>query len=260
MGEKVDRAAFTREDRLRYRQKVRRCLDVFARMLTQDRFDFQQPLIGLEIELNLVDASGDPAMANERVLALIADPAFQTELGQFNIEINVPPGRLADDSLVELEKSVRASLNHGDEMARGAGAELVMVGILPTLQERYLTIDSLSADPRYQLINEQIFAARGEDLNLAIIGVERLSTHADTIAPEAACTSVQLHLQVSPDDFAPYWNAAQAIAGIQVALGANAPFLFGKELWRETRIALFEQATDTPVSYTHLTLPTKRIV
>jgi gamma-glutamyl:cysteine ligase YbdK (ATP-grasp superfamily) len=245
MGEKVDRAAFTREDRLRYRQKVRRCLDVFARMLTQARFDFQQPLIGLEIELNLVDASGDPAMANERVLALIADPAFQTELGQFNIEINVPPGRLADDSLVELEESVRASLNHGHEMARAAGAELVMVGILPTLQERYLTIDSLSADPRYQLINEQIFAARGEDLNLAIIGVERLSTHADTIAPEAACTSVQLHLQVSPDDFAPYWNAAQAIAGIQVALGANAPFLFGKELWRETRIALFEQATDT---------------
>ena len=95
------------------------------------------------------------------------------------------------------------------------------------------------------LINEQIFAARGEDLYIAIDGVERLSTHADTIAPEAACTSVQFHLQVSPQDYASSRNAAQCLAGVQLALGANSPFLFGKELWRETRVALFEQATDT---------------
>ena len=245
MGEKVDMTAFSREDRQRYRQKVRRCLDVFARMLAQSRFDFERPLTGLEIELNLVDEFGDPAMVNEKVLALIADPAFQTELGQFNIEINVPPRPLSGESAVELEESVRASLNHADDMARNAGAQMVMIGILPTLHERHLNIDALSGNPRYKLINEQIFAARGEDLHLAISGIERLSTYADTIAPEAACTSVQFHLQVSPDDFAPYWNAAQAIAGIQVALGANSPFLFGKELWRETRIALFEQATDT---------------
>ena len=80
---------------------------------------------------------------------------------------------------------------------------------------------------------------------IAIEGVERLSTYADTIAPEAACTSVQFHLQVSPQDYAANWNAAQCLAGVQLALGANSPFLFGKELWRETRVALFEQATDT---------------
>ena len=63
--------------------------------------------------------------------------------------------------------------------------------------------------------------------------------------PEAACTSTQLHTQVSPDNFAAYWNASQAISGIQLAIGANSPYLLGKELWRETRIPLFEQATDT---------------
>ncbi len=52
-------------------------------------------------------------------------------------------------------------------------------------------------------------------------------------------------MQVSPDTFASYWNAAQAIAGVQVALAANSPFLFGRQLWHETRITLFEQATDT---------------
>jgi len=94
-------------------------------------------------------------------------------------------------------------------------------------------------------MNEQIFAARGEDIRIAIDGAEQLLTHADSITPEAACTSVQLHLQVSPEQFASYWNAAQAICGVQVALAANSPFLFGRQLWHETRITLFEQATDT---------------
>jgi gamma-glutamylcysteine synthetase len=120
-----------------------------------------------------------------------------------------------------------------------------MIGILPTLRQADVHEGTLSANARYRVMNEQIFAARGEDLRIAIEGSEQLLTHADSITPEAACTSVQLHLQVSPEAFASFWNAAQAIAGVQVALGANSPFLFGRQLWHETRITLFEQATDT---------------
>jgi hypothetical protein len=245
MGQEVDKRTFTRRDRQLYRQKVRRCLDVFARMLRESRFDFERPLTGLEIELNLVDDRREPSMRNAEALKAIADPDFQTELGQFNVEINVAPRRLADDGFRQFEDQVRASLNSAEERARGVGSHLVMVGILPTLRPEHLTHDTLSANPRYELLNEQIFAARGEDMYIAINGVERLSTTADTITPEAACTSTQFHLQVSPEQFPAYWNAAQAIAGVQVAVGANSPFLFGKQLWRETRIPLFEQATDT---------------
>ncbi len=245
MGEDVAAKEFTREDRQSYRQKIRRSLDVFARMLSTSSFDFEHPCAGLEIELNLIDARCDPAMKNAEVLAAIADPAFVTELGQFNIEVNVPPRLLAGSGALEFENAVRASLNEAEEKAATVGAHIVMIGILPTLMQEHLTIDALSANPRYRLLNEQIFAARGEDLPLQIDGVEQLATCADTIAPEAACTSAQFHLQVSPEDFPAYWNAAQAIAGVQLAVGANSPYLFGKELWRETRIALFEQATDT---------------
>jgi gamma-glutamyl:cysteine ligase YbdK (ATP-grasp superfamily) len=245
VGKDVEVTRFTREDRTRYRHKVRRCLDVFERMLRESRFDFARPMVGLEIELNLVDADGDPAMSNAAVLELIADSDFQTELGQFNVEINVPPGRLGDGGMAEFERAVRASLNAAEDAASAAGAHLLMIGILPTLREGNLTAEALSSNPRYALLNEQIFAARGEDLHIAIDGVERLSTYADTIAPEAACTSVQFHLQVSPDAFAAHWNAAQAVAGVQLAMAANSPYFYGKELWRETRIALFEQATDT---------------
>ena len=56
---------------------------------------------------------------------------------------------------------------------------------------------------------------------------------------------MQLHLQVSPQDFAANWNAAQTLLGPQLAVGANSPYLFGKHLWAETRTELFLQATDT---------------
>ena len=245
MGQDVAARVFSRADRQRYREKVRVCLDVFARMLAEARFEPARGSFGLEIELNLTTDDGTPAMANAAVLEAIADPDFQTELGQFNVEINIAPRRFSETVFGELEESVRASLNHGEERARTTGAHMMIIGILPTVDGAHLNAAAFSANPRYQLLNEQIFAARGEDLEIDISGAERLLTYADTIAPEAACTSVQLHLQVEPDAFAAHWNAAQAIAGAQVAVAANSPFFFGKELWRETRIALFEQATDT---------------
>ena len=245
MGEDVAATQFSREDRQRYRDKVKRNLDVFARMLRESRFDAEKRSIGLEIELNLTDDAGDPAMANAEVLERIADDAFVTELGQFNVEINIPPRLLEDEVFDALEEQIRGSLNAAEDKAREVGAHMMIVGVLPTLQEQHLHARALSANPRYALLNEQIFAARGEDLHLSIAGVERLSAYADSIAPEAACTSVQLHQLVHPEDFAAHWNAAQAVAGMQIAVAANSPFFFGKELWRETRIALFEQATDT---------------
>jgi gamma-glutamyl:cysteine ligase YbdK (ATP-grasp superfamily) len=245
MGRDIQAIKISGEDRSRYREKVRRSLDVFARMLRERMFETSPSQVGLEIEMNLVDEDGAPSMRNADVLDAIADPAWATELGQFNLEINVPPRELAGDAVAGLEHDVRGSLNAADTKAKDTGSRMVMIGILPTLQERDVQEGALSANARYRVLNEQIFAARGENLRIAIDGAEELVTYAGSITPEAACTSVQLHVQVSPDAFADYWNAAQAIAGVQVALAANSPFLFGRQLWHETRITLFEQATDT---------------
>ncbi len=245
MGEEVEHPSFTREHRTRYRQKVRVCLDVFERMLAEARFDADDPATGLEIELNLVDDAGEPALCNVEVLEALGDPYFQTELGKFNLEINVPPERLSDRGLQAFEQGVRRRLNTAEAAATTVGAHLVMIGILPTLTAEHLTKEVLSNNPRYQLLSDEILASRGEDIVLDISGRERLQVTADSIAPEAACTSTQLHVQVSPEQFAAYWNASQAISGIQLAMGANSPYLLQRELWRETRIALFEQATDT---------------
>jgi Glutamate-cysteine ligase family 2(GCS2) len=213
MGRDIHAVKITGEDRRVYGDKLRQSLDALTRMLRERQFEAGPARVGLEIELALVNEQMAPALRNEQVLDAITDPDWETELGQFNLEVNVPPRALSGNALTELEQ-------HMSERA-------------------------LSANERYRVLNEQILAARGEDVRIQIDGAEQLLTYADSITPEAACTSVQLHVQVSPDDFASYWNAAQAVAGAQVAVAANSPFLFGRQLWQETRITLFQQATDT---------------
>ena len=245
MGQDIDEARFTREDRQRYREKVKRCVEVLRRMVNDEMFETERKLIGVEVEFYVVDGDGEPMMVNAELLNRIESEDFQTELAQFNIEFNLAPHKLNGTVFREIEEELETSFDHAYRRAEELEARVAMVGIIPTLKNLHVTIQNLSANPRYHLLNEQILEARGEELQVEIEGPERLSLKMSSIAMEAAATSVQLHLQVSPDGFAAAWNAAQAGSAAQVAVGANSPFLLGKELWRETRIALFEQTIDT---------------
>jgi hypothetical protein len=245
VGKDLATVVFAPEDRVNYRHKVRRCLDALAQMLDADAFDKRDGMTGLEIELNLIDADARPSMRNAEVLSHLADPNFQTELAQFNLELNAPPRSITGSGFADYERELLDSLHRAADRAAKADSGVVMIGMLPTLAPEHLVLENLSANGRYRLLNDEMVGARGEQFHLDIRGVERLQSASDSIVPEAACTSVQFHLQVPPDWFARYWNASQAIAGVQVAIGANAPFFHGRRLWAETRIAVFEQATDT---------------
>ncbi|MET9533434.1 glutamate--cysteine ligase [Streptomyces sp. NPDC006649] len=244
MGEKLDADGVGPSGRQRYRRKLQQCLEVLERLLEEKRFDRPRNMMGMEIELNLAGADGMPRMMNAEVLDRIASHDFQTELGMFNLEVNIVPHRLGGRVFDQLAEELRTGLAYAHRKASEVGAGIVMIGILPTLGPQDLVSANLSAADRYTLLNNEMRAARGEDFDLDITGVEQLTCTSSSIAPEAACTSVQLHLQVTPERFADVWNAAQAVAAVQIALGANAPFLFGKELWRESRPPLFLQATD----------------
>ncbi|MGH3433676.1 MAG: glutamate--cysteine ligase [Thermocrispum sp.] len=245
-------ASSSTSDRARYRRKVQRCLDTIEQMLAEGSFIARPRRIGLEVELNLIDEQMRPSMTNTEVLESLDDPSFTTELGRHNLELNVPPRSLAGDSLLELDQDLRNYLTDADAKAGLTGAGLALIGILPTLGGEHFEAKWLTSKTRYSQLNDKILAERGEQTLLTMEGpplpgrrAERLRMHADSILPEAACTSVQLHLQVSPEDFGGYWNAAQCLAGVQLAIGANSPFLLGKALWHETRLPLFLQSTDT---------------
>ncbi len=247
MGTEVSAASFSREQRQKYREKVRLSLDVFEQMLQHAKFDADREMTGMEIELNLVDKDYEPKLDNATVLEAIENADYQTELARYNIEFNVAPTTLEGTTALSLEADLRASLNEAERKANEVGAHILMIGILPTVMPEHFEGDWMSANTRYQALNDAVLAARGEDIYLDIEGPtgERVATYCDSIAPESACTSVQLHLQVAPNEFAAHWNAAQALSAPQVALAANSPFFFGKRLHAETRIELFKQATDT---------------
>ncbi|MDN5751310.1 MAG: glutamate--cysteine ligase [Pseudonocardia sp.] len=254
MGQHVGRTTFSRRDRQEYRAKVQRCLDTLAVMLRERTFARDEPMTGLEVELNLVDHELQPSLAGAQVLAALGAGEFQSELGRWNLELNLPPRPLPGDQWRRLESHLLDELATVRASALDHGAQLAVIGILPTLEHRHLGVDVLSPDERYTMLNEQMLAARGEPVRLDIAGDDPSGRHTvapehlvadfDSIAPEAACTSMQLHLQVHPDSFAAYWNAAQCLAGVQLAVGANSPFLLGSRLWAETRIPLFEQSCD----------------
>ncbi|MHA6780092.1 glutamate--cysteine ligase [Pseudonocardia saturnea] len=254
MGQDVDRTTFSRRDRQMYRAKVQRCLDALAVMLKEHTFARDEPMTGLEVELNLVDHDLAPSAAGADVLAAMGATEFQSELGRWNLELNLPPRPLLGDQWSRLERQLLDELATVRSTASDHGAQLAVIGILPTLEKRHLVVEALSPDERYMMLNEQMLSARGEPIRLDIAGddpsgrhdvaPEHLVADFDSIAPEAACTSMQLHLQVPPDAFASYWNAAQCLAGVQLAVGANSPFLLGARLWAETRIPLFEQSCD----------------
>ncbi|MBE9374015.1 glutamate--cysteine ligase [Saccharopolyspora sp. HNM0983] len=252
MGRHVTDRAFRPVDRERYRDKMQRGLDALARMLADGTFSFPHQQMGVEVELCLVGSGMEPVMANAVVLDKLADPSFTTELAQHNIELNVEPHVIGGDSGNRLSAALTGSLARADAAARDAGARVAMIGMLPTLRSEHFGPEWFTHSPRYSLLNEQIMLARGEQMRLDVEGVplderggERVRSLSGTILPEAAGTSVQLHLQVAPEDFAAHWNAAQCLAGVQLAIGANSPFVLGKALWHETRVPLFLQSTDT---------------
>ncbi|GAA1584705.1 glutamate--cysteine ligase [Actinoplanes couchii] len=244
MGKDLVTAVFTPHDRVLFREKVRRCVDVLSGMLATEPFEAGGPSAGLEIEINLVDAEAGPAMRNTEILADLDDPRFQPELGRFNLELNVPPRDLAGTGLGDFENEILDCLRAASECASKDETGLALIGMLPTLTPEHLVPANLTDNERFRALDAEIAGARGDDFRIDIHGAERLVTSSDSIAPEGACTSAQFHLQVAPDDFARYWNASQAVAGVQLALGANSPFLYRRRLWAETRIPFFEQATD----------------
>ncbi|WP_100448769.1 glutamate--cysteine ligase family protein [Glycomyces xiaoerkulensis] len=252
MGDEVSGSTLEHWDQSAFHAKLRAGREALSRLLQDRRLDCGRPLTGVELEIDLLEHDGDPAFANESVLQYLhtagdeeALYSAQSELGAHNLELNLPPRLLDGAGISWYEADLAAILAEVREAADKAGTYVCPIGTIPTLFTDHIGLEVLSTAERYRVLNEGIMAARGEDLAIEITGAESVHWSCPNIAPESANTSVQFHLQVAPDRFARYWNAAQAIAGIQVALGANSPYLFGRHLWAETRIILFEQGTDT---------------
>ncbi len=208
--------------------------------------------IGAEQELFLVDAAWRPAPLALAILERINDPHYTTELGLFNLEINLDPLVFEGDCLSQLEAQLNRSLATVQTAAHQWGAQVVLSGILPTLRKSDLALTNMTPKPRYRALNTALSQLRGGDYEFQLKGADELSLKHESVMLEAGCTSFQVHYQVEPAEFPECYNIAQAITAPLLAAAANSPLLFGRRLWRETRIPLFQQSVDTRRASSHM--------
>jgi gamma-glutamyl:cysteine ligase YbdK (ATP-grasp superfamily) len=219
-------------------------------LIDAGRLSDGRDLIGVEVEFQLIDREGRPSPCNSEVLHAVADGPHdvQTELARFNVELNLPPTSLREAPLATIGTSIDAARRA--LCAAVPGTSAVTIGILPTITMDDISSSVLSDRGRYHELDNNIMDARGGTIDVDIDGLgagtgdERLQVLTHTVLLEAAATSLQVHLDLPADGFVDAWNAAQAIAALQVAVAANAPVLLGHRLWHETRIPLFEQLID----------------
>ena len=227
-------------------------LQALEKMLENGLIESGVRRFGCEQEMFLVNRAWRPAPVAMEVLERLDGEAFTTELARFNLEMNVEPMILGGACLSTLQESIEELLDMAREAASEEGADVVLTGILPTLGKSDLTLDNISPMPRYYALNESLTRMRGRAYRLQIQGRDELQIEHDSVMLEACNCSCQVHLQVDSTEFAPMYNAAQAMTGPVLAAAVNSPVLFGKRLWAETRIALFRQSIDTRSTSVHL--------
>lgn len=227
-------------------------LHAFERMLAEGRFESGVQRIGAEQEMFIIDRSWHPARGVLPILERLDDPHFTTELGQFQIEANCDPQLLAGDGLVQLHNQLDALVEKARRAAEAIDLQVVLMGILPTMRKTDLGLDNMVPSQRYATLNQIITELRRGRFSLSIKGLDELTVDHDSVMLEACNSSFQIHMQVSPEDFPRMYNIAQVLTGPLMAISANSPIAFGKRLWAETRIALFQQAVDTRTRRTPL--------
>ena len=214
-------------------------------MIEENMFESGIRRIGAEQELFLTDKSWQPAPAYDTVLKAVDDPDFTTELARFNLEFNCDPLTFGGDCLSKLEDQIQTRMEKVRIAAEAEGYKAVMIGILPTLQKSDLGLDNMTPMPRYFALNKAMTKLSGGAYLFRIKGTDEFLVQHDSVMLESCNTSFQIHFQVSIDEFARFYNISQAVLGPVLAAGSNSPLLFGKRLWHETRIALFQQSIDT---------------
>lgn len=245
MGELKVIKLSTKKDKADYIHQLVKDIEALDRMIRDGQVEKSPIRIGAEQEFCLVDDHFHPSHISMDLLKSINDDHFTTEIGNYNLEINLDPLELKGDCFSKLALQLKQLLAKATEAAKPYNSKVLLTGILPTLALKHITLDNMTNIQRYFVLNDAIRESRKDDFEIHIKGVDELNLLHDSVMLEGCNTSFQMHLQINPDNFIESYNWAQAISGPILSICTNSPILFGNELWSETRIALFTQSVDT---------------
>ncbi len=245
MGEKNVRQESTAGELKQFMKHLIKDIRALEIMIDRGMIEEGIHRIGAEQELCLIDKSYRPAPRALEMLEKLNHEKFTHELSRFNLEVNLDPAEFKGGCLRQMEDQLRNCLECLRKELEPHELDYILVGILPSIRLSDMTLDNLTPLPRYFALNDRLSDLRGEAYEFRIEGTDELITKHDSLMFESCNTSFQIHFQVGAEDFTSYYNWAQAITGPVLSACTNSPLLFGRRLWRETRIALFQQSTDT---------------
>jgi len=245
MGQEINEVRFTQQDFDNFHHRLAQETELLAHWFDEKRFTTCTPMAGLELEAWLVNRDKQPAPINDAFLKSLNSPLVTPELATFNVEFNLAPEEIRGNVLSRMNAALQINWDSARNIANQLDADLVMTGILPTVENQHLVMENLSSMNRYVALNREILRLRGgRPLQLDIHGKDILRAEHNDVMLESATTSFQIHLQVTPELAVRAYNASIIASAPLVAISANSPFLFGQDLWAETRIPLFEQAVE----------------
>ena len=246
MGKEIEQSTFSAEQTARFVERVAKETEILESWWAGGKLSDSGYVGGFELEAWLLDHNYFPLPRNEELLKRLDSPLVVPELSRFNVELNGTPQSMRAGALRRLEEELEQTWQHCLSVANEIEATMMMVGILPTVREQDLSLEHISDRNRYHALNREVLKIRGgEPLKLNIRGQESLSLTHNDVMLEAATTSFQIHLQSPAAEISRHMNASIIMSAPMVAMCANSPFLFGKSLWAETRIPLFEQSVET---------------
>lgn len=246
MGQETGQSNYTKEQE----REFNLCLEKETKWLKQWIKKNQKasgttsfPCCGYEAEGWIINKEGLPSAYSDQLLSDIQDSHITPELSKFNFEINGNPFDVKKSLTSQLESDFQMYWKKVSDAAARNHRGIVFIGTYPDLSLISFGMKDMFPRNRYRAINNRIKELRnGGKTHIQIEGHETWTFKTENIMQEAQTTSLQIHLKVDFSKAKDFYNSSLIASPVMSALCANSPYVWGKELWDESRIPLFEQA------------------
>ena len=134
VGNDVAEASGGGQDRRQFTHALLREVHALDRMLAEGRIESGVRRIGAEQEMFLVDRNWKPAPVALEILDAVDDPHLVTEVGAFNLELNLDPQAFGGNCFSAMEAQLNELLGRVRSVANERGVDVLLAGILPTIR------------------------------------------------------------------------------------------------------------------------------
>lgn len=245
MGQEINTINFSAEDEAIFHSKLREETKVLKGWFDEKRFNREHPKCGLELEAWTVTEDFIPAPISDNFIKALGDPLVVPEISKFNFELNSKPYPIIGNVFSKIEGEISLLWKKCENFAEDLNHRTLMIGTLPTLRDYMLTMDNLSPEKRYFALNEQVMKLRAQQpISIDFEGRDEIHLKHNDVITECAATSLQVHFGVNQENAPKYYNSSIVASSLVSAVCANSPFFYGKELWDESRIPIFEQSVN----------------